>query len=174
MLLQRKGDPTDIVLFLVIIFFVCISMVVALYANGKLQDIISTTVLNESSAYESINESFSNINRYVVQRAFVLFFGLLVVGMLVSAFLVRVHPVFIFIYILTLGVSIFVSIYLANAYEMVVSNGQLAELALNFATMTWVMQNIAMILLGVGALSMIIILAKVGGGGGVSGGTGDL
>ena len=81
-MLRRKGDPTDIALLLIILFFITISLVVALYTNGKIQDIISTTVLNQSSAYESINDSFTNVNLYGVQRGFTLFFGLLVVGIL--------------------------------------------------------------------------------------------
>ncbi len=79
--------------------------------------------------------------------------------------MVRVHPVFLFIYIITLIVAIFVAMYLGNAYELVVSNGQLATIADNYAMMTWVMEHITLILLGVGALSMIIIFGKVGGGG---------
>lgn len=161
---RRKGDPTDIILVMIILFFVCTSLVVALYANGKLQEIISTTVLNESAAYSSINENFTYINQYTVQRAFVMFFGILIIGMMVSAFLVRVHPVFMFIYIITLIVAIFTSIYLANTYEALVSNEQFAAISANYETMTWVMQHVAIILLIAGALSMIVLFGKLGGG----------
>jgi hypothetical protein len=167
--LKRKGDPTDIILLLVIVFFLVVSLVVSLFDNNIIQhDVIGNTALNSSAAYESINDSFDNINLYGVQRGFVLFFGLLIIGILVSSFLIRVHPVFIFIYILTLGVAIFVSIYIANAYAMVVANPQLAEIAANYSTMTFVMQHITKILLAVGALSMIIIFGKIGGGGDAS------
>jgi hypothetical protein len=162
--LTKKSDPTDILLFLVIVFFLAISLSVTLFANQKIQNLISSTALNESTAYSQINESFSSINQFVAQRAFTLFFGILIIGILVSSFLVRVHPVFIFIYIITLGVTIFVSIYLANAYALMVSNSQLAEISANFAMMTWIMQNVTRILLAVGALSMIIIFGKIGGG----------
>jgi hypothetical protein len=162
---KRKGDPTDIPLFLIIIFFVAISVVVALYVNGIIQnDVIGNTALNTSSAYSSINESFNNINVYATQRAFVLFFGLLVVGILVSSFLIRVHSAFIFIYIITLGTAILVSVYLANTYALVVSNPEFASFAANYATITWMMQHIVKILIGVGALSMVIIFGKIGGG----------
>jgi len=60
--------------------------------------------------------------------------------------------------------SILTSVYLANAYAMVVANGQLAALASNFATITWMMEHITKILLAVGAMSMIIIFGKNGGG----------
>ena len=162
---RKKADPTDITLLLVILFFIVISFVVAIYANSKIQEIISTTVLNESAAYPAINSAFVTINEYTVQRGFTLFFGILIIGILVSSFMIKVHPVFIFIYIITLGVAIFVSMYLANAYELVVSNGQLATIAANYGMMTWVMQHITTILLAVGALSMIIVFGKIGGGG---------
>lgn len=163
--ITKKADPTDIVLLLIMIFFLAISFVVVLFTNDKIKTIISTTALNESDAFAQIDAAFTTINEYTTQRGFTLFFGILIIGILVSSFMIRVHPVFIFIYIITLGVSIFVGVYLANAYEMVVANGQLAAIAANYAMMTWVMQHITTILLGVGALSMIIIFGKVGGGG---------
>jgi uncharacterized membrane protein len=68
-----------------------------------------------------------------------------------------------FIYIILLVVTIFVSIFLANAYATIVENAQLADIADKFEMMTWVMQHIVKILIGVGALSMIIIFGKIGG-----------
>jgi hypothetical protein len=162
---KLKGDPTDITLLLVMLFFLAISFVVAIYTNTILQSVISTTVLNESAAFTSIDSAFENVNVYGVQRGFVIFFGFLVIGILVSSFLIRVHPVFIFIYIITLGMAIFTSIYLANTYQMVAENAAFAAITANFASITFVMQHIGKILLGVGALSMVIIFGKIGGGG---------
>ena len=162
--LEKKGDPTDIFLFLVIMFFIAISFVVALYANSKVHEIISTTALNQSDAYASIDASFTNIDNFVVQRAFTLFFAVLIIGILVSSFLIRVNPVFIFIYIITLITSILTAVYLANTYALMVSNGQLAALASRYGTITWFMKHITKILLAVGAMSMIIIFGKIGGG----------
>ena len=162
--ISKKGDPTDIFLFLVIFFFIAVSFVVVIFANTKVHEIISTTALNQSDAYASIDASFTNINSFIIQRGFTLFFAILIIGIMVSSFLVRVHPIFIFIYIITLLVSILTSVYLANAYAMVVANGQLALLADKFGTITWVMKHITKILLAVGAMSMIIIFGKIGGG----------
>ena len=173
MLRKRKGDPTDILLFLIIVFFLAVSLAVTLYANSKIAEIIDTTVLNESEAYQSIHDSFTTINEYTAQRGFTLFFGILIIGIIVSSFLVRVHPVFIFIYIITLGVTILTSVYLANAYAMLVANEQLATISANYAQMTFIMRNIVSILLGTGALSMIVIFGKIGGGD-VSGTNSDL
>jgi uncharacterized membrane protein YphA (DoxX/SURF4 family) len=165
---QKRADPTDILLLLVLLFFLAVSFVVAGFMNSKIQDVISNTALNSSSAYESINDSFNNINTTGVQRGFVLFFALLVIGIMVSSFMIRVHPVFIFIYIITLVVAIFLAIYLANTYAMLQDNPLFAELSANNTLITWTMQHIIKILIGVGALSMIIIFGKVGGGGSTS------
>ena len=173
MLRKRKGDPTDILLFLIIVFFLAVSLSVALFANSKIAEVIDTTVLNESEAYQSIHNSFTTINEHTAQQGFTLFFGILIIGIIVSSFLVRVHPVFIFIYIIVLGVTILTSVYLANAYAMMVANGQLAEIAANYGMMTFIMRNIVKILLAVGALSMIVIFGKIGGGD-VSGTQSDL
>ena len=163
MFIKKKGDPTDIILFLVIIFFLVVSLVIAIYTNTIIHRVISTTVLNESQAYDSIDQAFTKVNDYGVQRTFTFIWGLLVLGIIVSSFLVRVHPVFMFIYIILLVVTIFVSIFLANAYATIVENAQLADIADKFEMMTWVMQHIVKILIGVGALSMIIIFGKIGG-----------
>jgi hypothetical protein len=171
--MRKRADPTDIILFLVLIFFLAISFVIVGFANSKIQNLISNTALNSSEAYSSINSSFDNINNLGMQRGFVLLFGLLVIGILISSFLIRVHPVFIFIYIITLAVAIFVAIYLANSYALVQDNPHFAELSSNNTMITWVMQNIVKILIGVGALSMIIIFGKVGGGSG-GGAGGDI
>jgi len=162
---NTKGSPTDIVLLLIMLFFLAVSMFIALYANTKMQEVISTTVLNESAAYDSINDSFEYVNSFVVQRGVVLFFAILCIGIMISSFLVKVHPIFIFIYIITLGVAIFVSMYLANTYEMVVTNATLSVIASKYTMVTFIMQHVAKILLAVGAMSFIILFGKIGGGG---------
>lgn len=165
-IIRKKADPTDIIFFLIVMFFLAISFVVVLYANSKIKEVIDTTVLNETDAYPSITSSFNTINTLTVQRGFTLVFGLLVIAILVSSFMIKVHPIFIFIYIITLAVAIFVGVYLGNVYEEIVAVEEFTALAANYAMMTWVMQNVVKILLGVGALSMVIIFSKIAGGGG--------
>lgn len=164
-MLRRKGDPTDIILFLVIVFFLVVSLVIAIYTNTIIHKVISDTVLNESAAYNSIDQAFTKVNDYGVQRTFTFIWGLLILGIIVSSFLVRVHPAFMFLYIIMLVVTIFISIFLANSYALIVENQQLADISDKFEMMTWLMQHIVKVLIGVGALSMVIIFGKIGGGG---------
>lgn len=158
---NKKGDATDMVLLLIILFFLAVSFIVALFVNDKLKEIIDTTALNESAAYQDITDAFDKMNSTTVQRGFVLFFGLLVVGIMASSFLIRVHPIFIFIYILTLSAAIFVAVFLANTYQIIIETPQLAAIASQQGMINFIMQNIIKILVGVGAMSMIIIFSKI-------------
>jgi len=172
-LLKRKGDPTDIILLTIMLFFLAISLAVVLLANEQIHRVISTTVLNQSEAYSSIDESFSNINEFVAQRGFTMFFAILIIGIMVSSFLIKVHPMFIFIYIVTLLMAILVTIYLANTYALLVNNPLLARISDNFAMTTYIMQHSVMIMLATGAISMIIVFSKIGSAD-ITNGRGDL
>lgn len=158
---EKRGDATDIIFFLIIIFFLAVSFVVVIFVNTKVQSVISDTALNESAAYESINEGFNNINQTVTQRGFVLMFALFIVGLMISGFLVRVHPVFIFIYIFTMVMSVITAVYLSNTYQALIENQQLALLADNYPMITYIMQHSVTIIIAVGILSMIVTFAKL-------------
>ena len=160
---NKRGDVTDIFVFVLIAVFLAISFIVVLFVNNELLDIISTTALNESSASSSIIESFELINTQTVQRGYALFMGILMIGMVVSAFLVRVHPAFIFIYIITLAFAIFVSVYLGNMYNDFIAVDEIAVIANQQPMINFFMENLLKIVLVVGALSMIIVLSKIFG-----------
>jgi len=160
---NKRGDVTDIFVFVLIAVFLAISFIVVLFVNNEVLDIISTTALNESSASSSIIDSFELINTQTVQRGYALFIGILMIGMVVSAFLVRVHPAFIFIYIITLAFAIFVSVYLGNMYSDFIAVDEIAVIANQQPMINFFMENLLKIVLVVGALSMIIVLSKIFG-----------
>lgn len=170
---NKKGDVTDIVVILVIMVFLAISFIVVLLVNDKLRDVVSETALGETSAAPAILEGFDNISSTTVQNGFAIFMGILIIGVLVSSFLVRIHPAFIFLYIIVLGFTIFVSVFLGNMYAEFVDIDVIAEIAEDQTIITFFMSNIVKIALAVGALSMIIVFSKIfsspgGGGEGIS------
>lgn len=173
-ILETKGDATDILFFGIIIFFLAVSFTVVLFVNDLLSNVVRNTVLNQSQASDDILRSFDNINSTVTQRGFVLMFALLIVGLMISGFLVRVHPIFIFIYIFTLVMAVIDAVYLTNLYQAIIENSQFASISENYTMITYIMQNAVKIIIAVGLLSMLITFAKlVGGGGGGSPG-GDI
>ncbi len=164
--LNKRGDLSDVFVFLLISVFLAISFIVVLFVNDKLVDVITETPLNDTSVSSNIVSAFNTINSITVQRGYALFMGILIIGIIVSAFLVRLHPAFIFLYIIMLAFSIFIAVYLGNLYESFISTEGISAIAANQSIITFFMQNIVKITIAVGALSMIIIFSKIFGGGG--------
>ena len=171
----KKGDVNDYFVFLIILFFLAISFVVVAFTNDQLTRVIKDSALNDTSvANPTIVNQMDMISTKTIQRGFVAIFGFLVIGVMVSAFLIRIHPAFIFLYIIFLSISLFIAAPLANAYQKVIESSTLSTIASQQNMMNWIMQHIVVIMVGVGALSMIVTFAKVFGKGGGDQATGDI
>jgi len=98
-------------------------------------------------------------------------FAILIIGMLLSSFLVRVHPIFIFLYIFTLGIAIFLAVFLTNIYQSIIENSSFVGINTSGGTMiTYIMQHSITILIGVWALSVLVLFGKLLIGSSVGGG----
>lgn len=170
-MLNRKGDATDIIFFVIIIFFLAVSFIVVIFVNTKIQQAISDTQLNDSQAFSDIDNAFNTINTVTVQRGFILMFAILLIGMQISAFLIRVHPIFFFVYIITIILSIFLGVFISNTYQLLIENATIATVADQQTMINWVMQHLVQISVGAWALSMLVLFGKLfanSGGLGVS------
>lgn len=159
-LTRGKKGVTDLPLFLIIIFILAIGLISALVALVPIRKAITNTALNDTQAAPDIITAFDNVTLYSVQRAFIVIFAFLVLGILGSSFLVKIHPVFLFIYIIFLLVTLFLAIPLSNAYGKFIENETIGAIAANQQMITFVMQHLFLITLAVGALGMIVIFAK--------------
>lgn len=171
---KTKGDASSIVTFLIVVFFLAISFIVVAYANNEIKGVIDNTVLNSTSVASAASDQLENITTRTINNGFGAIVAFLIIGMMISSMMVRVHPVFLFIYIIVLAITLFVSAPLANSYELVVTNGELAGVAAYQTIITWIMQHITLVLLGTAALSFIILFSKLGGSNGIGAGGSDI
>lgn len=158
--MNKKGDVSDIITFIVIIFFLAVGLVVAAFANDKIKNIVEDTALNQSDSATTIVSSLNYITTTGVQRAFVFIFAFMIIGMMLSSFLVRVHPAWIFLYILFLGFAVIITVPLANTYQTLIESSALSEVAAQQTQITFIMQHSIKILIGAAILSWIILFAK--------------
>lgn len=170
---RKKGDASDIITFLVIVFFLAISFLVVAFANGKISDMIKTTDLNSTSVATNAANQIDTITSATLHRTFVFIVSMLIIGIMVSSFMVDVHPIFLFIYIFILAVAIFVAVPLANTYERLLNVEALSSIAAQQTMTNWIMEHLVKIILGVGGLSMIILFGKLRSGKGSTGGMSD-
>jgi hypothetical protein len=79
---------------------------------------------------------------------------------MITAFMSRQAPIFLFLYIIFLAITIILSVYLGNAYDTMIQNPIFANSLAQSNLISLFLKYILEISLGVGALTMIIIFAK--------------
>ena len=158
---NKKGDVTDGFIVLLIMFFLAVSFIIGIFVNQTLSTVIKTTSLNQSTAAPMITSTFDNLNAVGIQRAYVMIFALMVVFVMASAFLVRVHPFWMWIYIVMLFATLLTSVLLANTYGMLADNPVFEQIIQDQRMITFFMEHAVMVSLVVSALSMVIVFSKL-------------
>lgn len=170
LLKRKKGDLPDMLIFMITVFILAIGFFIFAFIIPEITDGLSEAGLNESQEGFDAIQAVEEIGTVTIQRGFFFLFVGLIISVMITSFLSSTHPIFFFMYILFLAVTIFVATYLGNAYTQLTSNPIFAERMADQTLINVVMDNIILITLAVGALSFIIIFAKFrsspGGGGG--------
>lgn len=156
----KKGDLPDMLIFLITVFILAIGLFILAFVIPTISTGLAEAGLNDSSEGKAAISQMSNIGTTVIQRGFFLLFVGLIMSTMITSFLARTHPIFLFLYIIFLGITIFLATYLGNAYETLSSVSIFADTLTSQTLINLVMNNIVKISLGVGALSMVILFSK--------------
>lgn len=157
---DKRGDVSDGLLFVIVIFFLAVSFIVVGFANSKISTIIETTALNQSDAAQNILTASETLTTRGINFAFTILFALSIISILLTAFLVRVHPAWFFLYLIFLGISIFLAAILSNVYGAIEDNAQLATITTQQTVITWVMHHSVKVLIGTILFSIVLLFAK--------------
>ncbi len=170
MILFKKGDLPDMLIFIITVFIFAIGLLIMAFIIPAISDGLITAGMNSTSEGALAIDELAEFGNQGMQRGFLFLFVGFIMGLMISSFLIRTHPIFIFLYIIFLGLTLFLGTFIGNAFEQVATTDALAATTANQGLITGIMQNIVIITLAVGALSMIIIFAKFSsrGGGGSS------
>ena len=174
MLEYKKGDLPDMLIFLVTIFIFAIGLLIMAFVIPAISNGLNTAGLNSTDEAQTAIDEIAELGNNGMQKGFLFLFVGFIMALMISSFLVRTHPIFMFLYILFLGITVFLGTYVGNAFEQVATSPALAATTADQGLITIVMQNIVVITLVVGALSMIIIFAKFAGIGSQGGGGGTI
>jgi hypothetical protein len=156
---QKKGDLSDLLIFVVTAFVLGIMMFVLIYAIPQITSGLRLAGLNNtiqgSNAIDSL-DSFTGIINY---GTFFIMVGLLM-SILFTSFMVRSHPIFLILYILFAPISIILAVYLGNAYNTMVINSAFASVFASASMINLFFEHLVKITLVANFLSMIIVFAK--------------
>jgi len=157
---NKKGDIFDIISFVVVLTVVAMVCFIFAFTIPQISDGLNEAGLNSSSEGVGAIDSLHDFGTITMQRGFFLVFAGLIIGMMISAFFIRTHLIWVFLYIIFLGVSIILAVYMGNAYQTMVAQSIFSERAADQVLINLVMNNLIKIVLGAGALSLIIIFTK--------------
>lgn len=160
LLKSKKGDLPDMLIFIATVFIFAVGLLIMALVIPLVADGLSTAALNESSGGFDAIEKLKELGTDGMQKGFFLLFVGLIMSTMITSFLTREHPIFLFMYIFFLGITIFLGGYLGNAFEQFASSPVIVDTLGSQGLISVVMQNIVMITLVTGALSMIIVFAK--------------
>lgn len=172
--LGKKAGVEDYIMYLVIVFFLAVSFLVVAYTTNIIKEVITDTALNDTIVAPVVADRLDDISTKTIQRGFVVLIAFLAIGMMVSAFLIRMHPAFLFIYIIFISVALFTAAPLANTYQDITEVTAFVPIAAQQTMMNYIMEHLVVIMLAVGALSMVVTFSKIFGGGGGTQATGDI
>lgn len=166
MIRNKKGDVTDMLVFLVVIFILAIGLFILAFIIPQITDGLEQAGLNSSSEGANAINRLSDVGTVTIQRGFFLLFMGLIASTMITSFFARTHPIFLFLYILVAGMTVFLGVYLGRAYNQMTESSVFAETLASQTLINIVMSNILTIVVAVSALSMIIVFAKFSAGGG--------
>jgi len=163
---NKRGDITDSPTFMVLLFVLCIGFFIITYVVAEVATGLKVAGMNSSVEGASAIDELESFGTTTIQRGvFFLFIGM-VIGTMVSAFFLRTHPIFIFLYVFFLIVMVYIGTYIGNAYETFANTPLFAEQLAEQVLISFIMNNYLSIIVATTILSWIFIFVKFGGGGG--------
>lgn len=158
--LGKRADVTDILIFSIIIFTFAIILFTFAFIIPEITDGLRSGGLNNTAEGSNAIDELESFGSQGIQRGFFLIFVGLLISNLTSAFLVRTHPIFLFLYIFVLILTVLIGTYLGNAYDQLRNIPIFADQLVSQTLINAVMENYILIILGTAALSMVIVFAK--------------
>jgi len=158
----KKGLAVELTFLFVIIFFLAVSLVSVLFVNDKIAEIIGDNAeLNSTSAAPSIIAALDTVNEDTVNNSFAFLAGGMILSILLTAFLSRIHPGWFFVYLLLTGINLIVAAPLENIYEKILANPTIAaSVAAEQTVINFFMTNLLTIMIVTTVLGLIIAMSK--------------
>ena len=157
---SKKGNVIlDSVLFLIVlVVFGIVGVLAAITFNDMADDIQADADIQEIAKNETtaLNDRFPS----TLDGAFALMFGLLWLAVLVTSFMIDSHPIFFIASIILLIILLAASGMISNAYEEFSADAEFSSMALEFPITSYILQNLLMFVLIIGATIAVALFGK--------------
>ena len=158
---NKKGDPTDVLVFVIVFFFLAIGFLTIIFLTSQISTGLEGTALGDHEDVSPHLEGLESFGPNVAGWGFLMLFAASLLGLVVSSFLIRQHPVFIIVYILMLIVTLVLAWLLSWAWDSIITFYPFDEAVQEAVLINLFMNNLVLIALAFGALSILIVFSKV-------------
>lgn len=160
-ILEKKAEVTDMFYFLLVIFMFAIGLLILIFVIPQITDGLRIGGLNNSVQGANAISQLEIVGTSTLNNGFLMLVIGFILSTLITSFFVRTHPIFLFLYIIFLGITLLLSFYLGNVYyNFLENNTYLASAVADAPFINLIMNHIAEICLGTGILSMIVVFSK--------------
>lgn len=156
---KRGNMVLDGLLILMFVFMFALFSITAKWFSGQLNTEIQADPDLANLSKTTYAELDSNLTGWI-DNAFTLLVIILVLGVVLTSYMVDAHPAFIGIAILLLLVLIIVSMYVSNIYEEVATDELFLSTSLSIPKMHWILSHLPIIIFGTMLLSIGVLYAK--------------
>jgi len=161
--MNKRGDFTG-VLFMVVMIA---SFAIFLLIIGYIAPEISDELVKNIGISDAVNNSLivtKQVAQNTLPTVWLMLFGGLMLGLFATAWFVPSHPIFAPVFGILMIITVLVSVALSNAYEELTNNAILAGAAAEQGLIGFIMINLPLMSLIIGAIVMVISFAKPPGG----------
>lgn len=160
---NKKGNISDVAVIITILFGFAIAILVILYAwnqmktplDESLQGAGDEATFNVSSFYEQTTGGITIFDTLVP----ILLVGLMI-STLVSAFMIKSHPVIFFISLFTLAIFVIIAVIFGNTFQAVSETPSFTTTAGSLDVTTMIMKNLPKITLVIFGIIILVLFMK--------------
>lgn len=164
--MNRKGSIFDLIVWIVVITIMLVFFAGFYYGFGIMKDQVTSIVIPNSpiNISQAGEDTFGQVHTGLASLkwiALVITISM-IISIMVSNFLVKAHPVFFIVYIMMTIVGVFLSVYIANAYESIlVSSNPISTTLQSFTAMNFIMLHLPIWTTIVGIMGAIFLFIGI-------------
>jgi hypothetical protein len=151
----------DVILISILLVSIGVTLFLLGYVNHKIIDgITNTTIMDENpNVQASIRVYNTQVNPKLDYLFLAVFIGL-VFGLMVSAWFIDSHPIFMVLFIIVLIIGVAMSTILANFWETIANNIIFENNISNYPITNHILLNLPYYLAVIGVIGMIVVFGK--------------
>lgn len=159
---EKKGSLPDVILFPLKVLITAVSLLLVGFFLVQFSARLVDTPLNDTAVGSKSIIFMDNIGANNIPKYFAILFTFDIIGLIVTSFLITLAPVFFVLYLIFVGFAIILAVFSEVFYDKFSQVTALQSYIASQDMINFIFNRATLIVLVIGAISAIIIMAKLG------------